>query len=863
MEERLDLFTLLDLAVTVTDPGTGRIQRVNEAACVLLGRPEPELIGLRWRDVAVPEERALWHQEIHRPEANSSRRRLVRLLRPDHSVVHAVVSSARLPAADGDGALLIQLQDISDEIAANERLRLILDNTPVSMFLVDRDGMVLASKGLMDAVASRISRHPDTSAFELFADMPVAVALLRRALGGEPVHQVIDVLTRCYDLHMVPIFGRDREVSYLTCVATDVTEHQRLLATLRTRSVEQSLIASLGQQALESLSATALWQHAASLLARHLRADTVRIHELDGAGNRTRLLAAVTRQAPPRARAPTTGPESGPESGPEPEPASLGPRLAETVERAVDSDADLCPADATSGLAVGGHSLVVATGRGDHPLAAVEVDRQPSVAPFTEQDAQFVRSVGAVLGAAAMRFRTEEDIRRQSLHDGLTGLPNRVALLDRLDRALRRARADQSRIGVLFIDLDGFKTVNDTLGHQAGDHLLRLAATRLEHAVRPGDVVGRLSGDEFAILCEHIDSPDDIEAIADRILTTLDTPCVLDQQTVMLSASVGLALSEPETTSGEDLLGAADIAMYTAKRRGPGRRAAFDEAMRTRLVARLTEQGELRRAVDAQELVLRYQPIREVGNGLVGAEATPHWRHPRRGLLAPSGFLPGREQIGLRVPIDRWLIGRACRDVARWEGGALPDGHPLLLMAVSGPCLVEPRFVPELDVLLASTGARARYRLCFEIAEQEIVADEEAVLPVLQSLTGLGVSVCIGEYGATRPIVSKVPHFPFGYLRISGAYVDGVDVNPVRQAAAAAIVHFAHQLGVRTVAGDVSTREQYDMLRSLRCDLALGPAVGPRRPEPPRLAASHLDTGGPAGPDGAPADDADGADDAG
>ncbi len=280
VQERADLFELLNLAVTVTDLRTGRLRRANAAACDLLGRSEDELVGTYWQDVTVPEERALWHEEIHRPGRHDPpSRRLVRLWRPDHSTVHVLVTSATVPGPAGR-QILSQLQDVSDEITANDRLRLILDNTPVSMFLVDRSGFVLASEGLMDATLSRLAEHPDVSVFTLFEDLPDALGLLQAALAGRPLHHVIEAFGRCFDLHLMPIEGPEGEVSYLTCVATDVTEHQQALATLRTRSVEQAMVADLGQQALESRDAASMWTRAARTLAEHLAAGTVRIHEL-------------------------------------------------------------------------------------------------------------------------------------------------------------------------------------------------------------------------------------------------------------------------------------------------------------------------------------------------------------------------------------------------------------------------------------------------------------------------------------------------------------------------------------------------------------------------------------------------------
>lgn len=818
-EDRVDLFERLNIAVVATDPRTGHIRRANRAACALLGRSESNLVGLHWQEVTASGQDEIWRVGDRLPPMPELSLRWVgRLVRPDRGVVHVLATYALVRGEDGETELISQLQDISQEIAANSRLRLILDHSPVSLLLVDRDGIVHASEGLIDAMPPNPRHGPGVSAFALFAELPDAVDLLRTALAGQPAHGLVRAPGGVVDLHAMPVFEPDGAVGYVTCVATDVTRHQQALSALRVRSAEQSLIADLGQQALESLDATSIWPHTARMLADHLRADSVGIYELDEHGRRLSPLATATATATTTTTTATAAPDAG-------------------LEPSTMIGDDPLPGHR--------HSLTVVVGRGDRPLAVIEIDRRPDAPPFSAHDREFVRSSGSVLGAAAMRLRMEAEIRRRSLHDPLTGLPNRAALLDRLGRALHRAQTDGTSIGVLFIDLDGFKAVNDTLGHQAGDELLTLTAARLVQAVRPADVVGRLSGDEFAVLCERVGSTAELEAIGDRLLTALGRPCALHDRMVTVSASVGIALSGPGTVDGDDLLGAADLAMYTAKRLGPGRRLTFDESMRARRTTRIDEEDELRRALSANELTLRYEPIQGRDERVAGAVALPFWRHPRRGLLAPTDFRPDPERHGLRVPLDRWTIGRACRAAARWDATSRAAGPPVLLTAVSTRVLLEPEFLVELAELLATTGAPGRYRLCLEVCERQLVNDGVAVMAIHEGLARLGVALSIAEGGMTQAVVLSAARFPADYLRISRAFVDGIETSPVGRAALAAIIHFAHELDVGAMVADVMTPGQLAALRTLSCDLMAGPAVGPPAVRLPRLPAPT-----PPGPSG-------------
>lgn len=532
--EEADIFEVLDIAIVETGALDHRVRRANAAACALSGSTPDELIGRSWGGSCFQADHARMDAQarMYLAQGQGRTRRLIRLRHRNGATIHAVATSVLRTDADGEPYFLTHLQNVSEEIAAQDQLRLVVENTPVSMFLLDRDGHVLVSAGsATPQTAAGLREARELSILRIFADQPQVTSAVRRALAGERVDQMIETFGRCLDLHLVPIPDPNGQVGSVAAVATDITEWQQALADLRLRSAEQATVADLGQSALEAREPAALWNQAVLALADQLRADLVEIHDLDAQEGRSALLARADRRR---------------------EPAS---------ERTDTPRPDV--------------RLTVPIGRPTSPLAKIEIHRQPGAAPFTEQDQRFARSVAAVLGSAALRFRMEDEIRYRSLHDGLTGLPNRTALLDHLEQALRQPRQTDRRIGVLFIDLDGFKKVNDTLGHEAGDRLLRATAARLNTAVRPGDVVGRLAGDEFAVVCEDIPSIADLEAIADRVLAAIATPCRLFEQSTVSTGSIGMALSDRDLHDADALLNAADLAMYTAKRHQPGSRLAY------------------------------------------------------------------------------------------------------------------------------------------------------------------------------------------------------------------------------------------------------------------------------------------------
>ncbi|WP_261576205.1 PAS domain-containing protein, partial [Frankia gtarii] len=303
-EKHRDLFEVLDIAVVETGARDHRIRRANAAACAVFGRTESELVGMVWEEVCVSEDRERWAAQARLRLATGQHRArlMVRLLRPDGAVVHALCTTALLIGPDGDRSFLAHLQDVSEEIAAQNWLRLVVENTPMSIFLTDRNGRVLVSEGTATPeAAARLSAARESSVFTTFAEYPQMLSLMRRVLGGERIHEIVEAFGRCLDVHLVPIPDAADTVEVVAAIGTDITDRQHALASLRIRSAEQALVADLGQRALEAETPAALWEHAVTALADHLGADLVQAHDVDETGERGGLLARADRREPPAA----------------------------------------------------------------------------------------------------------------------------------------------------------------------------------------------------------------------------------------------------------------------------------------------------------------------------------------------------------------------------------------------------------------------------------------------------------------------------------------------------------------------------------------------------------------------------------
>lgn len=420
------------------------------------------------------------------------------------------------------------------------------------------------------------------------------------------------------------------------------------------------------------------------------------------------------------------------------------------------------------------------------------------------------------------RERLQGELSHQALHDGLTALPNRELFGDRLSNALARAQRRQERVAVLFLDLDRFKNINDSLGHPAGDALLTVAAGRIRDAVRLGDTVARLGGDEFTILLEDIADVHAAAEIADRITSQFKQPITLGSRDVLISASIGIALSSDGANQSDALLRNADIAMYTAKRRGKARYAIFNPAEAHAELTRLDRESELHQAVHFGELRVHFQPLIDLRSGQIqGVEALVRWQHPERGFLQPADFIPLAEETGLIVPLGQWVLEQACRTVRAWQQQGTEHQQLGLSVNLSRRQFQHPDLVSDIVRALAVTGLPAT-SLTLEITESAAMVDLDTTLRTLEEIKALGVRLAIDDFGTGYSSLAALKQFPIDTLKIARSFVDGLGTDPDDTAIVHAVIALARTLQMDTTAEGIETRQQLEELERLDCDRGQG-----------------------------------------
>jgi diguanylate cyclase (GGDEF)-like protein len=436
------------------------------------------------------------------------------------------------------------------------------------------------------------------------------------------------------------------------------------------------------------------------------------------------------------------------------------------------------------------------------------------------EETRFLAAAASVLSAGLKRIDSEERLAFLAQFDPLTGLPNRALLFDRFGQMIVQAKRHGSQLGVLFVDLDEFKLVNDSLGHAAGDELLREIARRVQGAVRSGDTVARIAGDEFAIVLGDLARIEDAGFVAQKILDRLAAPLTVAGHELFITASIGAAAFPSDGDNAEALLGAADAAMYRAKQSGRNAFQFFTQEINQRTRARALLGAELRRALERDEFQLVYQPKFELrSDRLSGAEALLRWRHPQRGMVSPAEFIPVLEESGLIVQVGEWVLRRACRDVKAW----CEAGLPVLPVAVN----LSARQFRQQDL---SARIRALVRASavdpalieLEITESHLMQDPDHAIRSMQALTDAGIRIAIDDFGTGYSSLAYLTRFPLSALKIDRSFVAGVlhkagDATIVRT-----IVEMAHTLGFSVIAEGVENEGQKEFLRSLGCEQAQG-----------------------------------------
>ncbi len=464
--------------------------------------------------------------------------------------------------------------------------------------------------------------------------------------------------------------------------------------------------------------------------------------------------------------------------------------------------------------------LAVATHSADRSYTAVE---QEVLLAFAEHASLALNDASAV---EALRRAFSQAV-HEATHDPLTGLPNRTLVLDRLQQALARVGRSGVPTAVLFIDLDRFKVVNDSLGHATGDEALILISQRLRAAVRTPDTVGRLAGDEFVVICEETDCGEAF-AVAERIARAVAEPLLLAGGEAVVTASIGIVHGDIGAVA-EEMLRDSDVAMYRAKERGRSRIEIFDHAMRQRMLDRLEMERDLRTAIASEQLRLHYQPIVRLADGeVVAVEALLRWERPGRGPVGPVEFIPVAEESGLILPLGQWVLGEACTQLAAWRAG----GRPALRVSVnlSARQFGDPDLVQVVAGALAAAGLSGD-ALCLEITESVLMEEAEATVETLRALKALGVRLSVDDFGTGYSSLGYLKRFPVDVLKVDRSFVNGLADDPEDEAIVAAVIGLAQALKLEVVAEGVETPDQLRKLRELGCDAVQGYLCG--RPCPP------------------------------
>jgi len=444
---------------------------------------------------------------------------------------------------------------------------------------------------------------------------------------------------------------------------------------------------------------------------------------------------------------------------------------------------------------------------------------EKTISPLRNADGNIVRFVSTGKDIT-QRLESEERLHYLAHHDPLTGLPNRVLLQDRLKQAMLEADRSGRMVAALFLDLDRFKTINDTLGHQIGDVLLKTVAERLATCLRASDTVSRLGGDEFTIVLANVASVDDVTRVAQKILDQFVPPFHIGGRDLFVSSSIGITLYPLDEKDPGNLLKDADVAMYHAKELGGNVFQFYTPALNARAARRLELETGMRRALERQEFVLHYQPLVDMQTGqLQGMEALLRWQHPELGLIAPLDFIPLAEETGLIIPIGEWVLKTACAQIKAWHDA----GFPALQVAInlSSKQLRDKNLIAAVKQALTESGLDPRY-LDLELTESVLMQDMELAAAILKELKTVGVFVSLDDFGTGYSSLSYLKRFPIDYLKIDRSFVHDITADSVGAGLVKAIIAMANVLHIKVIAEGVETYEQLDFLRRHGCDIAQG-----------------------------------------
>ena len=468
-----------------------------------------------------------------------------------------------------------------------------------------------------------------------------------------------------------------------------------------------------------------------------------------------------------------------------------------------------------------------------------------SISAITDETGK-VQQFAALIGDITKRKQDEERIRYQANYDSLTGLPNRTLFLDRLNLALARMKRGQGKLGLMFIDLDGFKLINDTLGHELGDLLLQEAAKRLSQCVRRGDTIARLGGDEFTVIMPDLEDPRDSSMVAQRILDALAKPYNLDEHEAFVSASIGITVFPDDGGDASHLLRNADAAMYRAKEQGKANYQFFTADLNEEVKERLILKNSLIKARQSNEFTLHYQPKLEIRSGrITSVEALMRWNNRELGAISPAKFIPIMEETGMAMEMGEWAIRTACAQYRKWRD----EGSAPLRVAInlSARQLREPNFISVVERVLKQTGVDPE-SLEIEITENMLMSDSTNSVVALDTLHDMGIHIAMDDFGTGYSSLNHLKRFPIDTIKIDGSFVADIESNPEGIEIIKAIITMGHSLNRRVAAEGVETEGQLSILKEHGCDEIQGYYLCPPKPAGPLTAFLRKNTGDKAEP---------------
>lgn len=789
--------------MTVVVDRSGLISYVSPASNRLLGRPPEEIEGRPALEFIHPDDLRRANARLQDRLSGDSEFEILeyRIRHRDGEWRRAEVVGTNLFEDPSVGAIVLNVRDVTEQRqyqkrleASERRFRSIVGNSWDIISLHGPDGRYLYCS---PAVKSQMGYDPD----ELVGMDPLSFVHRDDAAAVETYREVLcGVRQRATLEYRFP--HRDGSWRWIESVADNRRDDPSIEAVVVTsRDVTSSRRRAAQQDATAALSSLALQGGPMRPLFDRVTTTVAEVLEADGCF----VLVDRREDGPQKVASAPLDRDSGSEN------CRLSRQALEEGRSIIWNQGLPGPEPRHADPAPPGGSgaaILISPGAGGGGVLTAHSGRSDA---FSRDDLSFLESLANVLAAALTRSHIEEELRRQAVHDSLTGLPNRVLITDRLERSLARLDRARDSVAVLFVDLDNFKLVNDSLGHSAGDSVVTAIAARIAEAARTGDTVARFGGDEFVVIAEGVDEAA-AQSLAERIRHAVSLPMVLHSQTVAVTASVGFAVADRAGISSDDLLARADMAMYQAKQAGKDCSAPFEASMRERVTLELETVSGIRRGLAENEFRLHYQPIIDTRQGCcAGYEALVRWQHPVSGLLGPNHFIEHAEGSGLIVPLGEWVLETACRQSAQWRR----EGRPAAVsINVSTLQLTGSDIVSVVRGALESSGADPR-DISLEVTESAVMADLDRATSAIESLRRLGVHVGMDDFGTGHSSLSNLARLPFDFVKIDRSFIRDFDRDARTLAMLESVTTLCRSLQLHAIAEGVETEEQLAQLEQL------------------------------------------------